>query len=124
MIKLYMCSGKDIALTSITEGEGNRLSRMLQNSLTHSFIGNGDPLLSVRETVAALNTKNEKNEYKLGLHIMSTIHCIHFLQDEKFDLVAAIKSASYYRRGSTIDYITDFLPPTLSEFKSVCEPFR
>ncbi|KAH6821314.1 hypothetical protein C2S53_012217 [Perilla frutescens var. hirtella] len=82
---LILTSGKDMLLTSITEGQ--RLNNLLKQSQTHSFIGNGDPLFS----------------------------------DDEFDLVAAIKSTSYYRRGASKDYISDFLPPSPSEFKSLCE---
>ncbi|KAK6153337.1 hypothetical protein DH2020_012976 [Rehmannia glutinosa] len=85
---LILNSGKDMLLSSITEGE--KLCSMLQRCGVRSFIGNGDPL---------------------------------FL-DDTFDLVAAIKCTSYYRRGASIDYISDFLPPTPSEFKAVYEPFR
>ncbi|KAG6429869.1 hypothetical protein SASPL_107924 [Salvia splendens] len=41
-LTMIFTSGKDMLLTSITEDE--RLSSMLQNSQTHSFIGNDDPL--------------------------------------------------------------------------------
>ncbi|KAG6426129.1 hypothetical protein SASPL_110345 [Salvia splendens] len=78
---MILTSGKDMLLTSITEGE--RLSSMLQNSQTHSFIGNDDPLFA----------------------------------DHKFDLVAAIKCASCYRRGASADYVADFLPPSPSELE-------
>ncbi|KAK6152769.1 hypothetical protein DH2020_012408 [Rehmannia glutinosa] len=44
--------------------------------------------------------------------------------DDTFDLVAAIKRTNSYRCGASYDYISDFLPPTPSEFKAVYEPFR
>ncbi|KAJ0244685.1 Uncharacterized protein HA466_0192750 [Hirschfeldia incana] len=42
-------------------------------------------------------------------------HCL-FLE-EGVDLVSIIKGTSFYRRGCHQDYISDFIPPTLSEFK-------
>ncbi|KAL7153402.1 hypothetical protein ABFS83_04G166500 [Erythranthe nasuta] len=44
--------------------------------------------------------------------------------DETFDLVATIKRVSYYRRGASIDYISDFFPPTPPELNMILEPFR
>ncbi|CAH8357773.1 unnamed protein product [Eruca vesicaria subsp. sativa] len=41
-------------------------------------------------------------------------HCL-FLEDG-IDLVSIIKATSFYRRGCHQDYISDFIPPTLSEF--------
>ncbi|ESQ50022.1 hypothetical protein EUTSA_v10020241mg [Eutrema salsugineum] len=41
-------------------------------------------------------------------------HCL-FLEDG-IDLVSIIKATSFYRRGSHQDYISDYIPPTLSEF--------
>ncbi|XP_074275174.1 phytyl ester synthase 2, chloroplastic-like [Silene latifolia] len=44
----------------------------------------------------------------------------HFLLlEDDIDLVYILKGASYYRRGRNCDYVTDFLPPTPSEFKRV-----
>ncbi|KAL9170733.1 hypothetical protein ABFS82_04G165900 [Erythranthe guttata] len=44
--------------------------------------------------------------------------------DDTFDLAAAIKRASYYRRGRSVDFISDFMPPSPSEFDMVYDPFR
>lgn len=41
-------------------------------------------------------------------------HCL-FLEDG-IDLVSIIKATSFYRRGRYQDYISDFIPPTISEF--------
>ncbi|XP_010496412.1 PREDICTED: acyltransferase-like protein At3g26840, chloroplastic isoform X3 [Camelina sativa] len=41
-------------------------------------------------------------------------HCL-FLEDG-IDLVSIIKATSFYRRGSRQDYISDYIPPTISEF--------
>ncbi|XP_033140984.1 acyltransferase-like protein At3g26840, chloroplastic isoform X3 [Brassica rapa] len=41
-------------------------------------------------------------------------HCL-FLEDG-IDLVSIIKATSFYRRGRHQDYISDFIPPTFSEF--------
>lgn len=41
----------------------------------------------------------------------------HFLfLEDGIDLVSIIKATSFYRRGCHQDYISDFIPPTLSEF--------
>ncbi|KAI3464043.1 hypothetical protein Pfo_020706 [Paulownia fortunei] len=44
--------------------------------------------------------------------------------DDTFDLVATIKRVSYYRRGASLDYVSDFLPPSPSEFTMMYEPLR
>ncbi|EFH60507.1 hydrolase, alpha/beta fold family protein [Arabidopsis lyrata subsp. lyrata] len=41
-------------------------------------------------------------------------HCL-FLEDG-IDLVSIIKATSFYRRGSHQDYVSDYIPPTISEF--------
>ncbi|EOA30044.1 hypothetical protein CARUB_v10013149mg [Capsella rubella] len=41
-------------------------------------------------------------------------HCL-FLEDG-IDLVSIIRATSFYRRGSRLDYISDYIPPTISEF--------
>ncbi|CAE5965692.1 unnamed protein product [Arabidopsis arenosa] len=41
-------------------------------------------------------------------------HCL-FLEDG-IDLVSIIKATSFYRRGSRQDYVSDYIPPTISEF--------
>ncbi|KAH9791708.1 AB hydrolase-1 domain-containing protein [Citrus sinensis] len=49
----------------------------------------------------------------------------HFLLlEDGVDLVTIIKGASYYRRGRSHDYVSDFMPPTSSEFNKICEDFR
>lgn len=40
-----------------------------------------------------------------------------FPQESSFNLLTVIKGASMYRQGKQRDTITDFLPPTISEFK-------
>ncbi|KAL7115188.1 hypothetical protein ACP275_04G170000 [Erythranthe tilingii] len=44
--------------------------------------------------------------------------------DETFDLVITIKRVSYYRRGASVDYISDFFPPTPYEVEMMLEQFR
>ncbi|KAL8547421.1 hypothetical protein ACS0TY_006953 [Phlomoides rotata] len=46
-----------------------------------------------------------------------------YLQDDNFDLVAAIKCASYYRRGKSADYVSDFLSPKPSELEAMYESY-
>ncbi|KAL6960374.1 hypothetical protein U1Q18_038139 [Sarracenia purpurea var. burkii] len=46
-----------------------------------------------------------------------------FLEDG-VDLVTIIKGSSFYRRARYIDYASDYIPPTPSEFKKICESIR
>ncbi|XP_052196570.1 phytyl ester synthase 2, chloroplastic-like isoform X2 [Diospyros lotus] len=46
-----------------------------------------------------------------------------FLEDD-LDLVTVIQGAGFYRRARCIDYSSDYIPPTPSEFKKIYEPFR
>ncbi|GLT57160.1 hypothetical protein SLA2020_301480 [Shorea laevis] len=49
----------------------------------------------------------------------------HFLfLDDNIDLVTVLKGASFYRRGKYFDYVSDFIPPTPSEFRKILEPIR
>ena len=48
----------------------------------------------------------------------------HSLQEDNFDLVTSIKSASFYRRGKYLDYVSDYMPPTPYEFKKMHESNR
>ncbi|KAH9743283.1 AB hydrolase-1 domain-containing protein [Citrus sinensis] len=49
----------------------------------------------------------------------------HFLfLEDGVDLVTIIKGASYYRRGKSLDYISDFMPPTATEFNELNEENR
>ncbi|GAY65760.1 hypothetical protein CUMW_243500 [Citrus unshiu] len=49
----------------------------------------------------------------------------HFLfLEDGVDLVTIIKGASYYRRGRSLDYISDFMPPTATEFNELNEENR
>ncbi|KAB2064151.1 hypothetical protein ES319_A09G001300v1 [Gossypium barbadense] len=46
----------------------------------------------------------------------------HFLfLEDGFDLVTAIKGASFYRHGKYLDYVSDYIPPTPYEFKKIYE---
>ncbi|KAL5717430.1 hypothetical protein ACHQM5_010432 [Ranunculus cassubicifolius] len=44
------------------------------------------------------------------------------LMEDGIDLVTIIKGAGFYRRKNTLDYISDFMPPTPLEFQQVYEP--
>ncbi|KAI9176404.1 hypothetical protein LWI28_002403 [Acer negundo] len=49
----------------------------------------------------------------------------HFLFLEGgVDLVTVIKGAGFYRRGKYINYVSDYMPPTPSEFKKIHESNR
>ncbi|KAH1092402.1 hypothetical protein J1N35_019659 [Gossypium stocksii] len=49
----------------------------------------------------------------------------HFLfLEDGFDLVTAIKGASFYRHGKYLDYVSDYIPPTPYEFKKIYESNR
>ncbi|XP_025605965.1 phytyl ester synthase 2, chloroplastic isoform X1 [Arachis hypogaea] len=47
-----------------------------------------------------------------------------FLQEGNIDLVTVIKGTSFYRRGKKHDYVSDYIPPTPTEFKEVLESYR
>ncbi|TYI63169.1 hypothetical protein E1A91_D09G001100v1 [Gossypium mustelinum] len=49
----------------------------------------------------------------------------HFLfLEDGFDLVTAIKGASFYRQGKYLDYVSDYILPTPYEFKKIYESNR
>ncbi|KAL3722932.1 hypothetical protein ACJRO7_035169 [Eucalyptus globulus] len=49
----------------------------------------------------------------------------HFLfLEDGFDLVTIIKCLSFYRRGKSLNYVSDYLPPTPAEYKKPCESNR
>ncbi|KAK4774739.1 hypothetical protein SAY86_009674 [Trapa natans] len=46
--------------------------------------------------------------------------CGHFLfLEDGINLVTIIKGACFYRRGKSLDYVSDYLPPTYSEFMKI-----
>lgn len=45
-------------------------------------------------------------------------------QEDGIDLVTIIKAAGFYRRGKFIDYVSDYMPPTPSEFKKLYDENR
>lgn len=46
------------------------------------------------------------------------------LLEAEFNLVTVIMGANFYRRGRRLDFVTDFVPPSTSEFDSVYQPYR
>lgn len=46
----------------------------------------------------------------------SESHVLHE-QEDGINLLSIIKGANMYRRGRQRDFVTDYLPPTISEFK-------
>jgi len=45
------------------------------------------------------------------------VHSIVLAQDDRINLLTVIKGANMYRRHRQHDFVTDYLPPTLNEFK-------
>jgi hypothetical protein len=43
----------------------------------------------------------------------------HVWQEDGIDLVTIIKAAGFYRRGKHIDYVSDYMQPTPTEFEKV-----
>ncbi|KAF8013085.1 hypothetical protein BT93_I1071 [Corymbia citriodora subsp. variegata] len=51
--------------------------------------------------------------------------CGHFLfLEDGFDLVTIIKGVGFYRHGKGLDYVSDYLPPTPAEYKTLYESSR
>ncbi|XP_048336903.1 phytyl ester synthase 1, chloroplastic isoform X2 [Ziziphus jujuba] len=49
----------------------------------------------------------------------------HFLLlEDDFDLVTVIKGACFYRRSKQHDYISDYMPPTATEFKKIVDSYN
>jgi hypothetical protein len=48
--------------------------------------------------------------------VNSEIH-IFLAQEDGINLLSVIKGANMYRRGRQRDFVADYLPPTLNEFK-------
>ncbi|XP_041004198.1 acyltransferase-like protein At3g26840, chloroplastic isoform X2 [Juglans microcarpa x Juglans regia] len=49
----------------------------------------------------------------------------HFLfLEDGIDLVTIIKGAGFYRRGKYIDYVSDYMPPTPTEFGKIYDEIR
>ena len=43
----------------------------------------------------------------------------HVWQEDGFDLVTIIKATGFYRRRKYIDYVSDYMPPTPTEFQKL-----
>ncbi|XP_060191827.1 phytyl ester synthase 2, chloroplastic-like isoform X2 [Lycium barbarum] len=46
------------------------------------------------------------------------------LLEADFNLVTVMTGANFYRRGRHLDFVTDFVPPSTSEFDNVYKPYR
>ncbi|OVA17415.1 Diacylglycerol acyltransferase [Macleaya cordata] len=64
-------------------------------------------------------------------HVLPTCQIRNFtdsghalFMEDGFDLVTIIKGAGFYRRTRNIDYVSDFTPPTYSEFEKVYNSYR
>ncbi|OVA09634.1 Diacylglycerol acyltransferase [Macleaya cordata] len=74
------------------------------------------PSLEEAERLSGLLPTCQIRNFKDSRHAL-------FMEDD-FDLVTVIKGAGFYRRTRNVDYVSDFIPPTPSEFKQVCESYR
>lgn len=49
----------------------------------------------------------------------------HFLfLEDGVDLVTILKGTCFYRHAKHLDYVLDYMPPTSSEIKQICESYR
>lgn len=55
--------------------------------------------------------------------ILSTVSADTWQEDD-FDLVTVIKGACFYRRSKQHDYISDYMPPTATEFKKIVDSYK
>ncbi|MBA0829223.1 hypothetical protein Goarm_013841, partial [Gossypium armourianum] len=116
---LLLCSGKDQLFPS--EEEAQRLYRMLPKCEKRVFEESGHFLFLVGLSLS------------LSLSLPLSLSCFVNNQqhengfdgkEDGFDLVTAIKGASFYRQGKYLDYVSDYIPPTPYEFKKIYESNR
>jgi hypothetical protein len=48
----------------------------------------------------------------------------HLWQEDGIDLVTIIKAAGFYRRGKNMDHVSDYMPPTPTEFQKVNDEYK
>ncbi|KAJ0053590.1 hypothetical protein Pint_03058 [Pistacia integerrima] len=111
---LILCSGRDQLLPS--QEEGQRLRRALPKCQTHSFDDNGHFLFLVGRSPSHLPS--------FPIVFVSETYLKDREEENRVDLVTIIKSASYYRRGRNVDYVSDYMPPTITEFNKIYEQSR
>ncbi|VAH16192.1 unnamed protein product [Triticum turgidum subsp. durum] len=100
---LFLASGKDNLLPSGEEAD--RLFKALKNCRVRYFKENGHTLLLVH------------SQFIKAFRSQSGVFISIFMPEDGVNLLSVIKGANMYRRGRQRDFVTDYLPPTLSEFK-------
>ncbi|KAK2968787.1 hypothetical protein RJ640_028180 [Escallonia rubra] len=108
-VKLY--SGRDQLLPSLEEGE--RLSHMLPKCELRVFNDSGHAVL----------LHNAQGSPTVGSGMVYTLQLERRVEDD-IDLATTLVAASFYRRSKCIDYVSDYLPPSPSEFKKLQESQR
>ncbi|KAK3183867.1 hypothetical protein Dsin_031153 [Dipteronia sinensis] len=103
-----------------------RLASAYANSRLHAVKAETLILSSGRDQL--LPSQEEGEKLRLALPKCQTRRFDdsgHFLfLEDGVDLVTVIKGAGFYRRGKYIDYVSDYMPPTPSEFKKIHESNR
>ncbi|KAH9791759.1 AB hydrolase-1 domain-containing protein [Citrus sinensis] len=80
--------------------------------------------LSVSGKDQMMPSEEEGQRLSRELPNCQTRSSAHVWQEEGVDLVTIIKGAGYYRRGKCINYVSDFIPLTTTEFNKFCEEIR
>uniref|UniRef100_R7W7I5 Acyltransferase-like protein n=1 Tax=Aegilops tauschii TaxID=37682 RepID=R7W7I5_AEGTA len=102
---LFLASGKDNLLPSGEEAD--RLFKGLKNCRVRYFKENGHTLLLVHSQF--IKAFRSQSGVFISIFMPTT--------EDGVNLLSVIKGANMYRRGRQRDFVTDYLPPTLSEFK-------
>uniref|UniRef100_A0A0E0FS46 Serine aminopeptidase S33 domain-containing protein n=1 Tax=Oryza nivara TaxID=4536 RepID=A0A0E0FS46_ORYNI len=103
---LLLASGNDNLLPSGEEAD--RLFKSLKNCRVRYFKDNGHTLLLILR-------KQNLQKYQRNLLMQALPN--YFGQEDGVNLLSVIKGVNMYRRGRQRDPVTDYIPPTLSEFK-------
>lgn len=115
-------SGKDNMLPS--RDEAWRLMKSLKNCNVRYFKDNGHTILLVGEDIILVLSEMYENVWFI-LPLFTFLHidpCQFLLMQENgINLLTIIKGTSMYRRFRNHDYVMDFIPPSMSEFKQAIE---
>jgi hypothetical protein len=120
-IMLPVFSGKDNLLPSGEEAD--RLFKALKNCRVRYFKDNGHTLLLVQSItlnsspVIPISLSDYTYMYVCKRQCISSAIIFVPAQEDGVNLLTVIKGANMYRRGRQRDSVTDYLPPTLSEFR-------
>ncbi|XP_020405818.1 acyltransferase-like protein At1g54570, chloroplastic isoform X1 [Zea mays] len=118
---LLLASGKDNLLPSGEEAD--RLFKALKNCRVRYFKDNGHTLLLVQSItlnsspVIPISLSDYTYMYVCKRQCISSAIIFVPAQEDGVNLLTVIKGANMYRRGRQRDSVTDYLPPTLSEFR-------